>query len=277
MHTITLPSGEAVPALGMGTWCMGESRAARAEEIATLRAGLDQGLRLIDTAEMYGDGKSEEMIAEAIAGRRDEAFLVSKVYPHNAGRKTAIEACERSLQRLGTDRIDLYLLHWRGSVPLEQTLEAFESLQAAGKIRHWGVSNLDIDDMRELYGITGGERVATNQVLYNLGRRGIEWDLQPWCRERDIPLMAYSPIERGELLEDGTLVDFARRHGITPAHAALGWVLAKKDVIVIPKTSHRTRLQENLAALNTPLTPSQVAELDGLFPAPTGPEPLAML
>lgn len=277
MHTITLPSGDTVPALGMGTWCMGESRAARAEEIATLRAGLDHGLRLIDTAEMYGEGQSEEMIAEAIAGRRDEAFLVSKVYPHNAGRKTAIEACERSLKRLGTDRIDLYLLHWRGSVPLEQTIEAFETLQAAGKIRQWGVSNLDIDDMRELYGITGGERVATNQVLYNLGRRGVEWDLQPWCRQRKIPLMAYSPIERGELLEDSTLSDFANRHGITPAHAALGWLLAKKDVIVIPKTSHRARLQENLAALNAPLTASQIAELDGLFPAPTGPEPLAML
>ncbi|MDQ8022343.1 MAG: aldo/keto reductase [Moraxellaceae bacterium] len=277
MHTITLPSGDTVPALGMGTWCMGESRAARAEEIATLRAGLDHGLRLIDTAEMYGEGQSEEMIAEAIAGRRDEAFLVSKVYPHNAGRKTAIEACERSLKRLGTDRIDLYLLHWRGSVPLEQTIEAFETLQAAGKIRQWGVSNLDIDDMRELYGITGGERVATNQVLYNLGRRGVEWDLQPWCHQRKIPLMAYSPIERGELLEDSTLSDFAHRHGITPAHAALGWLLAKKDVIVIPKTSHRARLQENLAALNAPLTASQIAELDGLFPAPTGPEPLAML
>jgi aldehyde reductase len=234
MKTVSLPCGERVPAFGMGAWNIGEDRATRAEEIATLRLGLDLGARLIDTAEMYGDGRSEELIAAAIAGRRDEVFLVSKVYPHNASIKGAVAACERSLRRLKTDRIDLYLLHWRGSVPLAETLQAFMRLKEAGKIRHYGVSNLDLDDMQELWRAPGGEAVQTNQLLYNLARRGIEWDLLPWLRARQVPLMAYSPLEQARLAGNRKLAEFARRHAMTPAQAALGWLLAREDVIVIP-------------------------------------------
>lgn len=253
---------------------MGESKAARAEEIATLRLGLDLGLSLIDTAEMYGEGGSEELIAEAIAGRRDETFLVSKVYPHNASRKGAVSACERSLKRLRTDRLDLYLLHWRGGVPLAETVEAFEHLKHDGKIRHWGVSNLDLDDMRELWSLPGGRSVATNQVLYNLSRRGIEWDLLPTLRERRIPIMAYSPIDQAKLLRNKKLIAFGTHHGVTPAQAALAWLLAKDDVIAIPKTSHRVRLKENVGALDHRLSKTQLAELDRLFAPPTAPRPL---
>ena len=277
MKTVTLPSGKRVSTLGLGTWCMGESRATRAEEIATLRLGLDLGITLIDTAEMYGDGRSEEMVAEAIEGRRDDVFLVSKVSPNNASRKGAVAACERSLARLGTDHIDLYLLHWRGNVPFAETLEAFVALQKAGKIHHFGVSNLDLADMQELESVPGGPDVATNQLLYNLARRGVEWDLLPWLRERRIPVMAYSPIEQARLILNPKLVDFARRHGMTPAQAGLAWLLAHDDVIVIPKTGHRDRLQENIGALAHRLTPAQFAELDRLFPPPTGPRPLEML
>lgn len=277
MRTVRLPSGEAVSALGMGTWKMGDSWAQRAEEIATLRRGLDLGVSLIDTAEMYGDGHSESLIAEAIAGRRDEAFLVSKVYPHNASRESVLAACERSLRRLKTDRIDLYLLHWRGSVPLAETLEGFLALQRAGKIRHFGVSNFDLADMQEWYALSGGDGVATDQVLYNLTRRGVEWDVLPWCRAHGIPLMAYSPIEQGRVLRDRKLVDFAHALGMTPAQLALAWLLAKDDVIVIPKTRHRARLEENVAALSRPLDVAQLAELDALFPPPAGPGPLEML
>src|SRR5262245_53860090 len=200
MKTVRLPSGERVPALGMGTWKMGDDSRQRAEEIATLRLGIDRGLTLIDTAEMYGEGRAEELIAEAIDGRRDKVFLVSKVYPHNASRRGAVVACEHSLRRLKTDRIDLYLLHWRGDVSLAETMAAFTALQEAGKIRHYGVSNFDHADMEELHSVKGGAAVATNQVLYNLERRGIEWDLLPWQRERDIPTMAYSPVGQGKLL-----------------------------------------------------------------------------
>lgn len=277
MKTVTLPSGERVPSLGLGTWKIGDEPDARSEEIATIRQALDLGVTLIDTAEMYGEGLAEERIGEAIAGRRDQAFLVSKVYPHNASRKGAAAACERSLRRLGTDRIDLYLLHWRGSVKLAETMEAFESLQQSGKIRHYGVSNLDLADMEELWKLPGGPAVATNQVLYNLTRRGIECDLLPWLRERRIPIMAYSPIEQGRLLKNRKLVDFAGRYDITPSHAALAWLLSKEGVIVIPKTSRRDRLQENFEALEVELTPAQLAELDRLFPAPTEPVPLEML
>ncbi len=277
MKTVTLPSGENLPALGQGTWNMGDRPETRPEEIATLRLGLDLGLRLIDTAEMYGEGKSEELIGEAIAGRRDEAFLVSKVYPHNASRKGAIAACERSLKRLRTDRLDLYLLHWRGSIALSETIDGFMALQKAGKIRYYGVSNLDLDDMQELLSVPGGEAVATNQLLYNLTRRGIEWDLAPWLRERKIPVMAYSPIEQSRLLRNPKLADFATRHGMTPAQAALAWLLAKNDIIAIPKTSHRERLRENAGALDRPLTREQVAELDRLFPPPKAAVPLEML
>ena len=277
MKTVTLPSGEKVPALGQGTWNLGDSPLTRAEEIATLKLGLDLGVTLIDTAEMYGEGRSEELIAEAIEGRRDEVFLVSKVYPHNASRKGAIAACERSLHRLKTDRIDLYLLHWRGSVPLAETMEAFAVLKQSGKIRHYGVSNLDLADMQELWRVPGGAAVASNQLLYNLTRRGIEWDLLPWLRERRVPVMAYSPIEQAKLARNKKLVDFAQRHGMTPVQAALAWLLAHDDVIAIPKTGRRERLRENVAALDYRLTAAQLAELDRLFPPPTGPRSLEML
>ena len=275
--TVALPQGERVPALGMGTWQMGDDPAARKEEIATLRRGLDLGLTLIDTAEMYGAGRSEMLVGEAIAGRRDEAFLVTKVLPDHATLRGTIDACQNSLRRLRTDRIDLYLLHWRASVPLEQTLQAFDALKKAGRIRYWGVSNFDLADMEELVGLAGGAEVATNQVLYNLSRRGIEWDLLPWLRQRRVPAMAYSPIEQARLLKSRPLIDFARRIGKTPAQVALGWLLSHDDVIAIPKTSRRKRLEENAAALDEPLTPQQLTELDRLFPPPTGPTPLEML
>jgi len=277
MKTVALPSGEKLPAFGLGTWNIGDARARRAEEIATLRFGLDAGATLIDTAEMYGDGRSEELVGEAIAGRRDEVFLVTKVYPHNASRKGVPAACERSLNRLKTDRIDLYLLHWRGSVPFAETIEAFAALQKAGKIRHFGVSNLDLSDMKEWCKAPGGAALASNQLLYNLTRRGIEWDLQPWLRERRVPLMAYSPIEQARLLGDAKLAGFAQRHGMTPAQAALAWLLSKEGVIVIPKTGRRERLRENLGALERPLDAAQLADLDRLFPPPAGPQPLEML
>lgn len=277
MKTVTLPGGEKVPALGQGTWNMGDDRATRAEEIAALRLGLDLGLRLIDTAEMYGEGLSEQLIAEAIAGRRDEAFLVSKVYPHNASRKGVVAACERSLKRLGTDRLDLYLLHWRGSVPFAETIEAFEALKKAGKIRHYGVSNLDLDDMQEFVAVPGGSAVATNQLLYNLTRRGIEWDLLPWLNQHRIPVMAYSPIEQSRLLRNPRLVKFSQGCGMTPAQVALAWLLARDDVIAIPKTGHRERVRENFGALDRPLAAEQLAELDLLFPPPRKAQPLEML
>jgi diketogulonate reductase-like aldo/keto reductase len=276
MKTVALPTGERVPAFGMGAWNIGEHRASRAEELATLRLGLDLGARLIDTAEMYGDGRSEELVGEAIAGRRDEVFLVSKFFPQNASRKGVPAACERSLRRLKTDRLDLYLLHWRGSVPFAETIEACEALKSAGKIRHYGVSNLDIADMKSWWK-AGGTSCAANQLLFNLTRRGIEYDLLPWLRERNVPVMAYSPIEQARLLEEPRLAGFAGRHGMTPAQAALGWLLAKEGVIAIPKTGRRERLKENLGALERPLDAAQLAELERLFPPPAGPQPLDML
>jgi diketogulonate reductase-like aldo/keto reductase len=275
MKQAVIPSGDRVPAFGMGTWYMGEKESGRPAEVAALRAGLDLGIRLIDTAEMYGEGGAEEVVSEAIAGRRDEVFVVSKVYPHNASRKGAVAACERSLKRLKTDRIDLYLLHWRGNVPFAETVEAFEALRASGKIRHWGVSNLDRDDMEELW--ASSTAVQANQLLYNLTRRGIEWDLLPWLRERRIPVMAYSPIEQARLLRNPALVAFAKRHGMTPAQAALAWLLAKDDVIVIPKASDTEHLKENFDSLKVKLTKEQLAELDRAFPPPKGPAALEML
>jgi diketogulonate reductase-like aldo/keto reductase len=277
MQTVALPSGERVPAFGLGTWQMGDRAALRAEEIATIRLALDLGARLIDTAEMYGEGRSETLVGEAIRGRREEVCLVSKIYPHNASRAGTVAACERSLRRLGTDRIDLYLLHWRGQVPLAETIDAFAALQRAGKIRHYGVSNLDLADMQELWTLTGGQAVATDQLLYNLARRGIERDLLPWLRERHVPVMAYSPIERSELLRDKKLTQFAKRHALTPVQAALGWLLAHDDVIVIPKTGSRERLKENLSALEHVLTSAQVAEIEKLFPPPARAQALEML
>jgi diketogulonate reductase-like aldo/keto reductase len=276
-RTVSLPGGEAVPALGQGTWNMGERPAARAEEIATLRLGLDLGLTLIDTAELYGDGRSESLVAEAIDGRRDEVFLVTKVLPSNASREGTIAACERSLRRLRTDRIDLYLLHWRGSHPLADTVDGFEALRRAGKIRHWGVSNLDPADLRELWSLPEGRHVAANQLLYNLARRGIEWELLPWLRERSIPVMAYSPIEQARLLRDRRLKEAAKRYGRTPAQLALAWLLSRPDVIAIPKTAHRERVRENTQALQRPLSAEEAAELDRLFVPPEGPTPLEMI
>ena len=277
MKTVTLPSGERLPAFGMGTWYIGDNRNARAEEIATLKLGLDRGARLIDTAEMYGEGKAETLVGEAIAGRRDEAFVVSKVYPHNASRRGVVEACERSLARLKTDRLDLYLLHWRGNIALEETLSGFEALRKAGKIRYYGVSNFDVHDMQELTSIEGGDTVATNQVLYNLSRRGIEWDLLPWLRDRGIPVMAYSPLEQARLLRIRKLTEFSKRYEMTAAQAALAWLLAREGVIVIPKSAHRERLKENLGALEIKLSKEQLAELDTIFPPPKSAQALEML
>lgn len=277
MNTVRLPSGEQVPALGQGTWYMGEDRSVRKAEVAALQLGLDLGLKLIDTAEMYAEGGAEEVVGEAIAGRRDEVFLVSKVYPHNASRLGVAAACERSLKRLKTDRIDLYLLHWRGSIPLAETVAGFEALQRAGKIRHWGVSNLDLDDMRELAAVPGGGACAANQLLHNLSRRGIEWDLLPWLRERGMPVMAYSPIEQARLLRHQGLQDFARRHGMTPARAALAWLLGQEGVMAIPKSASVAHVRENAVARDLGLDAAQRAELDRLFAPPRGPSLLEML
>jgi diketogulonate reductase-like aldo/keto reductase len=272
-----LPGGDAVPALGQGTWHIGDSAGRRKAEIAALRHGLDLGLKLIDTAEMYGDGRSEELVGEAIDGRRDEVFLVSKVYPHNASRSAMPRSCEASLRRLRVEAIDLYLLHWPGSVPLDETVDAFEALRRAGKIRHWGVSNFDADGMQELWSIPGGEHAQANQVLYNLGERGIEWDLQPRLRERRVPVMAYSPLDEGRLLRNRALAAFAQDHGFTPAQVALAWLLAQEQTIVIPKSASVQRVEENARALQIRLSREQLRELDELFTPPTGPAPLAMI
>jgi diketogulonate reductase-like aldo/keto reductase len=275
--TTPLPSGVRVPVLGQGTWHMGEDPRRRANEMAALRAGLDLGLSLMDTAEMYGDGTAEELVAEVVAGRRDEVFLVSKVLPGNASRQGVRRACERSLRRLGTDHLDLYLLHWRGRTPLEETLAAFEDLQRAGLILQWGVSNFDPADMQELAALPGGEAAATNQVLYNLTRRGVEYDLLPWCRERGVPVMAYSPVEQGRLLGHPVLEQIAREHGATPAQVALAWLLRQDGIIAIPKAGTTAHVQENRAALDVRLTADDLAALDRAFPPPTRATPLEML
>jgi diketogulonate reductase-like aldo/keto reductase len=276
MPTISLPDGEAVAALGQGTWHMGESAGKRAQEIAALRAGLDLGMSLIDTAEMYAGGVAEEIVGEAFAGRRDEIFIVSKVLPENATRRGTIAACERSLKRLQTDRIDLYLLHWRGGPQLADTLAAFATLIRDGKIRHWGVSNFDLDDMEELWGLDG-DGCATNQVLYNLSRRSIEHDLVPACRKRHIPIMAYSPIEQGRLLRHAALKDIASRHDATPAQIALTWLLRQDGTIVIPKSATLARVRENRDSFGIQLDDADIAALDRAFPPPKGPRPLEML
>ncbi|MCE3274089.1 MAG: putative oxidoreductase [Ramlibacter sp.] len=272
-----LPCGEAVPALGQGTWNLGDHPRLKAQEIAALRRGIELGLTLVDTAEMYGDGRSERLVGEAIAGLRDQVFLVSKVYPHNASRRAMPQSCDASLKRLGVDTIDLYLLHWPGSVPLAETVEAFEALRCAGKIRHWGVSNFDAEAMQELWRTPGGTAAQVNQVLYNLGERGIEWDLLPWQREQRVPVMAYSPFDQGRLLNRGPLSSFARKHGMTPGQVAIAWLLAQDGVIAIPKTGSAQRVQENAEALARPLSRQQLEELDRLFAPPDGPSPLAML
>jgi diketogulonate reductase-like aldo/keto reductase len=271
MRKVTLPGGETVPALGQGTWYMGERADRRQAEAAALRYGLDLGMTLIDTAEMYGEGGAEEVVGDAIAGRRDEVFVVSKVYPHNASRKGAVAAAERSLKRLRTDRIDLYLLHWRGRYPLRETVEAFEALRAAGKIRHWGVSNLDTDEMAEL-----PPGCTANQVLYNVTRRGVEWDLLPWCAEHGTAVMAYSPIEQGRL-PAGALDTIARTHGADRFAIALAWVLARPGVIAIPKAVGREHVEANRKAADLVLTVEDLAEIDRAFPPPRRKQPLAML
>jgi diketogulonate reductase-like aldo/keto reductase len=265
--TTTLPSGEAVPVLGQGTWMMGEDRNRAADEIAALRLGLDLGVTLIDTAEMYGSGGAEKLVGEAIVGRRDEVFLVSKVLPSNASRNGVIRACEASLKRMHTDRLDLYLLHWRGGVPLSETIAVFEELRQSGKIRHWGVSNFDTDDMEEMGRLRAGKGAQTNQVLYNLTRRGIEFDLLRSCREGGVPVMAYSPVEQGALADNKGLA----------AIAALAWVMAQPGVIAIPKATRLEHVRQNAAARDIRLTPEDLAELDRLFPPPARKRPLEMI
>jgi diketogulonate reductase-like aldo/keto reductase len=277
IQSVKLPDGTNVPALGLGTWQLGEQPGKRAEELQALRLGLDRGASLIDTAEMYGDGASEKLVGEAIRGRREEVFIVTKVLPHNATRRGTESACERSLARLGCETIDLYLLHWRGNVPLAETVEAFERLRASGKIRYYGVSNFDLGDLKELWQIAAGREIAANQILYNLKRRAVEVSLIPWLRQHHIPVMAYSPIEQAALVKDRKLVDFGRRHGLTPAQAAIGWLMSRPDVITIPRTSSVDRMRENLAVLDRPLTSAEIAELDALFPRPAKAGLLEML
>jgi diketogulonate reductase-like aldo/keto reductase len=276
MPTISLPGGETVVALGQGTWGMGEAASKRNQEIAALRLGLDLGMTLVDTAEMYAGGVAEEIVGEAFAGRRDEIFVVSKVLPENATRRGTIAACERSLKRLRTDRIDLYLLHWRGGPALADTLDAFAALKKDGKIRHWGVSNFDTDDMEELWGLDSAG-CATNQVLYNLSRRGPEYDLIPACGKRHISIMAYSPIEQGRLLRHAALKDIASRRNATPAQIALAWLLRQDGMIVIPKSANTERIHENRGSTSVQLTSEDLAALDLAFPPPKGPRPLEML
>jgi diketogulonate reductase-like aldo/keto reductase len=272
-----LPSGEAIPVLGQGTWHLAEDPGRREEELQALRLGLELGMTLIDTAEMYSDGAAEELVGEAIAGRRNEVFLVSKVLPQNATRSGTISACERSLRRLKTDHLDLYLLHWRGETALEETLAAFAALVRSGKIRRWGVSNFDVPDMEELVGLRGGSTVESDQVLYNLMRRGIEFDLLPWCRKRRIPVMAYSPVEQGRIAVSSELQDIATRHGATPAQVALAWLMRQEGLIAIPKAGTPEHVRENRAALDLALEEEDLVELDRIFPPPRRKIPLQML
>lgn len=277
MQTLRLLSGQDIPILGLGTWQMGENPQQRQSEVAALRHGLNLGMTLIDTAEMYGEGGAEEVVAQAISGCRSQVFLVSKVYPHNASRHGAIASCERSLRRLNTDYLDLYLLHWRGSIPLAQTLEAFEALLLAGKIRSYGVSNFDIKDMTETCQLACGEAIVTNQVLYNLMRRGIEWDLLPWCQKKGIPVMAYSPVEQGRLLRNLKLQALAQERGVSAAQLAIAWLLHQQNVVVIPKSSRIEHVEQNRAALQIQLSVEELDRLDEVFPPPTKPVRLEML
>jgi diketogulonate reductase-like aldo/keto reductase len=274
MRTVGLPSGVRVPVMGQGSWEIGIRRGARRAEIAVIRAGLDLGMTLIDTAEMYGDGSAEEVIGEAIEGRRHEVFLVSKVLPQHATRRGTFEACRRSLKRLRTDYLDLYLLHWREQVPLRETLEGFQELQREGMIRAYGVSNFDVADLEELRGLPGGRDIATNQVLYNLQHRGIEWDLAPWCHQRGLPLMAYSPLNQGRLAGHRKLRSIARRRGASPGQIALAWVLRQPGVFTIPKAATLAHLRQNREALGIHLADEEIEELDAVFPPPREKIPL---
>jgi Aldo/keto reductases, related to diketogulonate reductase len=273
MKTIQFRDESPLPAIGQGTWYMGENAAQRRVEVAALQAGLDLGLKLIDTAEMYAEGGAEEVVGEALRGRREQAWLVSKVYPWNAGEIDAIDACERSLRRLQTDYLDLYLLHWRGNVPLEETVRAMETLQQQGKIRHWGVSNFDTEDMQELWGEAGGEACLTNQVLYHLASRGIEYDLLPTCQQRSVPIMAYCPLAqagrlRQSLFDEPHLQQIAQQKGISVAQLLLAWVIRDQGIIAIPKASSIKHVTENAAALNITLTAEELTIIDRAFPAP---------
>lgn len=277
MKHVTLPGGDKIPALGLGTWRMGEDADLLQSEADVLRHGLDRGLNLIDTAEMYGEGGAELVVAEATRQRRDEAYIVSKAYPHNASYDGVVAACERSLERLQTDRIDLYLLHWRGQYPLDETVSGFERLKADGKILKWGVSNLDAEDMDELLGVRDGRECAVDQVLYNLSDRGIEWNLKPKLAQSGIPVMAYCPLGEGRLLRDASLATLADRHGCTPASIALAWLMAQHQTIAIPKTSRAERIDPIVAALEVELDDDDLALLDHEFPAPDGPSALSIV
>jgi diketogulonate reductase-like aldo/keto reductase len=268
LPTVALPGGERVPALGQGTWHMGEDRRRAAAEAAALRLGIELGMTLIDTAEMYGSGGAEAVVREAAQGCRDALFIVSKVLPSNASRAGTVAACERSLKRLGTDRIDLYLLHWRGSVRLAETLEGFLRLARDGKIRHHGVSNFDRRDLEEWRALAGGSPVAADQVLYNLATRGVERDLVPWCREHGLAIMAYTLLGHGRMLAEPSLVDLARRHGATPAQVALAWLLRRAGTIVIPKAARPEHVRENRGAADVALSADDLAAIDRAFPAP---------
>jgi len=276
MRQIRFPDAREVPALGLGTWFMGESSAARAGEVRALRLGIDLGMTLIDTAEMYADGGAEEVVGEAIRDCRDEVFIVSKVLPYNASRKGTVAACENSLRRLGTDRIDLYLLHWPGSHPLAETVAAFEELKAAGKIGGYGVSNFDVAEMEAWERAAGPGNCQTDQVLYNLSRRGIEWDLLPWAHDRGMPLMAYSPLEQGRLRSE-VLDEIARRKGASASEIALAWVLRNPGVIAIPKASNPAHVEANRAAIDIELDADDLALLDGVFPPPDAKQALEVL
>jgi diketogulonate reductase-like aldo/keto reductase len=276
MNTVYL-GNDAVPQLGQGTWNMGDSAARRSAEIATLRRGIECGMTVIDTAEMYGSGRSESLVGEAIAGMRDRVYLVSKVLPSNAFRSGAIQACEASLKRLRTDALDLYLLHWRGRYRLAETIEGFQRLQEQGKIRAWGVSNFDVSDMEELFGVAGGDACAANQVLYNPEHRGIEYDLLPWCAGNKVGVMAYSPVgQGGGLLRAKAMREVARRHGVSPAQAALAWCL-REPVLAIPKASSIEHVEENAAAASLQLEDEDLAAIDRAYPQPKRKEPLGML
>jgi len=274
--TVTLAGGAHVPALGLGTWGMGERKRDRADEIAALRLGIDLGMTLIDTAEMYGDGGAEEVVGSAIAGRRDRVFVVSKLYPHNAGARSAIAACERSLKRLDTDRLDLYLLHWRGRIPLAETVDAFERLRRDGKIVRWGVSNFDVADVEELLAIGGGEHCAANQVLYHVGERAIEWRLAGLCQAHRIAVIAYSPIGQGDLLRSRKLRAIAEHAGATPAQIAIAWLL-RQQTIVIPKASTLAHVRDNRAAADLTLSAGVLSAIDAAFPPPSRAKPLAVI
>lgn len=275
--TVVLPNGETIPKLGLGTWEMGERPARRADEIAALREGIELGMALVDTAEMYGDGATEELVGDALAGLRDDVFLVSKVYPHHASRRGVVAACDASLKRLRTDRLDLYLLHWRGSVPLAETVEGFDALQRAGKIRHWGVSNFDTADMAELVDEAGGGACATNQILYNIARRGPEFDLLPWLADHRIPAMAYSPVDHGRLPKRSPLDEIARLRGVSVMRVALAWVLAQPGVFAIPKASRIEHVRDNRAALDVVFSDDERAQLDAYFRPPRSKRALEML